>query len=131
MKQYLLGLVVTIGSLVFSQIDPSIAKPPATIQPSPPAQKAVDLKQAIGQFFKAGKLEKSWFAPADPPEPEKFIEFRKQALDSRNFILKLYGAYQNVRVESGSKYVAVFERKELGIEFTLDKQGRIAGISAK
>jgi hypothetical protein len=132
MKQYFLCLSLTIANLTcLGNLAPIFAKPTATSASSRSVVKTVDLKSAIDQYFKAGRIEKSWFAPKDPPEPEKFDAFRKQALESRIFMLKLYGAYQNVRAESSSKYVATFEKKELGLEFTLDKQGRIAGIAAK
>ena len=128
MKKHLLLLILVITSLTIStNIDSSEAKP---IVKSESAPKATNLKLAIDLFFKTGTLEESWFAQKDPPEPGSFEKFKEQALQSRKLVLTLYGAYKLVR-KDGNDYIAVFERRELGIQFKLDKQGRIAGISTK
>jgi hypothetical protein len=131
LKQYCVAMTYSIASLtISSNITPAFAKPLTTIPSSPVSKTAVNLRLAIEQLFKAGRLEESWFAPKEPRKPEKFAEFRQQALDSRQLILTLYGAYKTVRLE-GSKYIATFERRELGLEFKLDSQGRVMAISAK
>jgi hypothetical protein len=131
LKQYCVAVTYSIASLtISSNITPAFAKPLTTVPSSPVSKTAVNLRLAIEQFFKAGRLEESWFAPKEPRKPEKFAEFRQQALDSRQLILTLYGAYKTVRLE-GSKYIATFERRELGLEFKLDSQGRVMAISAK
>lgn len=132
MKLYLVSLIFTIANLnILSNNASAFAKTAPIAQQSQSPKKTVDLSRAIEQFFKAGTLEESWFAPKNPPEPESFNQFRQQALQSREFILKLYGSYKNVRSQSSSRYIATFERRELGLDFKLDRQGRIAGISAK
>ncbi len=132
MRKYFLCLTFSIAILtLFADLTPAYAKPTPTTQPSKSVPKTVDLKLAIEQFFKAGTVEESWFAPKEPKIPDSFGKFRQQALDSRSLILKLYGAYQSVRRESSNSYVVTFQRNELGIQFKLDSQGRIADISAK
>jgi hypothetical protein len=132
MKQYLLCSIFAIGGLrMFGQIEPSLATPISKFQTIQPRQQKIDLRVAIDLFFTTGTLKESWFAPTEPKENFKFEEFQKQALDARNLVLKLYGSYQNVRSESSSKYIATFDRRKLIIEFKLDSQGRIAGISAQ
>jgi hypothetical protein len=131
LNRYCFAITCSIASLtIFSNITPAFAQPLPTGSSSPLPKSAVNLRLAIEQFFKAGRLEENWFAPKEPREPEKFAEFRKQALDSRKLILTLYGAYKTVRLD-GSKYIAIFERRELGLEFKLDLQGRVMAISAK
>jgi hypothetical protein len=139
MNRYFLPLTFSIASLtIFLNLTPAFAKPLSTGTLAPLPKTAVNLRLAIEQFFKAGRLEESWFAPKEPREPEKFAEFRKQALDSRQLILTLCCAYKTVRLE-GSQYIATFVgeaspkeiRRELGLEFKLDSQGRVMTISAK
>jgi hypothetical protein len=130
-NRYCFAVTCSIASLnILINITPAFAKPLSTVQSSSLPKTAVNLRLAIEQFFKAGRLEESWFAPKEPKEPDKFAEFRQQALDSRQLILTLYGEYKTVRLE-GSKYIATFERRELGLEFKLDSQGRVMAISAK
>ena len=128
--QNFLWLVFTIVSLdLLGNSTLTFAKPLPTIQPNRASQKAVDLRSAIDRFFKAGTLEESWFAAKDPKETGKFDEFRKQALDGRKFILQLSGAYKSVRSESDGRYIVTFKKRELGLKFNLDPQGRITAIS--
>ena len=132
MKQYLLCSIFAIGGLsIFSKIEPSFATPISRYQSIQPQPQKIDLRLAIDLFFKTGALKENWFVPTEPKKAIKFEEFRKQAVDARNLVLKLYGSYQNVRSESSSKYIATFDRRQLVIEFKLDSQGRIAGISAQ
>jgi hypothetical protein len=59
-----------------------------------------------------------------------FAKFRQQALAARKQAFKNYGSYKSVRSE-GDRYIVTFDRGELGLEFQLDAQGRIASLSVK
>jgi hypothetical protein len=132
MKQYLCYLTLTIASLsLLGQSAASIATTP--IAPSIAVQKSLSLNQEIDykimldRLFKKGQIEDKWFPPASPSQRTgrnaRLLELKKKST-------QYFGKYRSVRNE-GKNYVATFERGEIILEFLLDREQRILGMSAK
>ncbi len=132
MKQYLCYLTLTIASLTPLSQHKSVAattriNPSTTVQQSLSLNQEVDYKIMLDRLFKKGQIEDKWFTPASPSQRTgrnaRLLELKKKST-------QYFGKYRSVRNE-GKNYVATFDRGEIILEFMLDREQRIVGMSAK